>query len=124
MARAIILNLLILRRRGRFCGGNFLGRSGLERGWGKYTDYMGSIEDLTFPLVLVSRVAAFGGWGSGSDSESEESSEEDESEMGFFTAGFSAGFGFWGLAAYGGGVGERGGGGSCELPGRLLRPLR
>ena len=68
--------------------------------------------------VLVLRAGVFRGWESNSDS------EEDVSDMGFFTTGFVAGFDFWGLAAYGEGVCERGRGGSCELPRHLLRPWR
>ena len=85
------------------------------RGWGKHTEYVGRIGKITFPLALVSRTTAFGGWESDSDSESEESSDL---ETGFFTAGFSAGFDFRDLAAYREGVGEWGRGGRCELPGR------
>jgi len=51
--------------------------------------------DITFPLILVLRIADFVGLESDSDSES---SEEDDSETGFFTTGFGAGFDLGGLA--------------------------
>lgn len=80
--------------------GKFFGRSGLEVSWGKQTECMGITVDMTFPLVLVCRIAAFEGWASDSDSESEESSEEEDSGTGFFTTGFGAGFVFRGFTAY------------------------
>ena len=60
------------------------------------------------------------GWESNSDSESEESSEEDDLRTGFFTADFSAGFDFWGFAAYGEGVYERGSRGRRKLSRHFL----